>query len=697
MNIKLIFSILSVIICLNGCRHEKNTDASFTIENEFLARTLSVEQGRLSTVSLANKLSGKELMPKNYSEFQLRISQGTDVEGSDTILTSNEFEFQKVSKNSPNNLSFILKNREYNLEVEVNYLLENGNSYMNKYLNIRSERPITLERIDIETISLNDIYQPYKMKQITTLKDAGWRPGLGQPLYTKDSATFWGTEFPASFNYVENNTGFCGYSWGKKIKDGQVYTTYKSVFGVGDSAEFIQDTFFEYIDDIRIRPLRLQVQYNSWFDYFSQVDREKFKRSVKKINQELNTEREVPPLNAYVIDDGWEDVKTDWSDNVWKVNDKFDSDFSSSLSTVMEADSTLGLWLSPGCNFNCRPAVPSMRENGLEALDEYMSLAGPKYMQLLESRMIELTKQGISFFKLDGLFGHLNRRELFDENGWKYDLPTMPQLGVDGFDAADERLNDPKYDELKTYYLVAGTERLMQLFKKQHQINPNVYIVISNGAYLSPWWLQYIDTVWMINAGDAAEGSNRTQELIYRDNVYYETWVEEKTQFPFNSVFNHEPKKTETGEGVKQFSEYLWMSLSRGTGFLEFYINTEILSEIDWGVMADGLKWAHKVFPYFKYSRMHGGDPKNEEVYGYSGFNEKGGYASFHNPSGTKEQAYIFILNRAFGVKNDLKKLSISSPLSNEYDLVGKVVSKGDAIEIKLKPREVKILEFDRL
>lgn len=48
------------------------------------------------------------------------------------------------------------------------------------------------------------------------------------------------------------------------------------------------------------------------------------------------------------------------------------------------------------------------------------------------------------------------------------------------------------------------------------------------------------------------------------------------------------------------------MNLSRGTGFVELYIKTEHLSSNDWDVMADGLKWAHQVFPFFKNPKMHG-------------------------------------------------------------------------------------------
>lgn len=692
MNIKLNTSLLFFAFVLLFCSCKKQTQ--HTIENQYLSRTLSFEGGHLNTVKLVNKVSGKEIIPEDNREFQLRISEGTDVENTDVVLSAPDFRLKKILKSNQSELVVLLYNKALGLEIEVCYELSQGNSYLNKFLQIKSSKSITLERVDIEVMKLNDFYQPYSIKQMTALGPAKWRPGLGQPLYTSESATFWGTEFPASYNFVEENTAYCGYLWGKQLVAGETYTSYKSVVGVGDDPNFIQDAFFQYIDKIRIRPLRLQIQYNSWFDFGRNVNSEKFAESVAKVNHELCVKRNVSPLKAFVIDDGWQNARTDWSTKVWQVNtDRFDDNFKNSFETVKNAQSNLGLWLSPGCNFGGHLAVPTLREKGLEALDKWMSLAGPQYMQLLEERMLELSKQGVSYFKLDGLFGHLNRRE-FDINGGAYGLPTMPQLNTEGLSAGDEKLNDEQYDELKTYYLVAGTERLMEIFQKQHEVNPDIYIVISNGAYLSPWWLQYVDAVWMINAGDAAGGSNRTQELVYRDGVYYNTWVTENTQFPINSVFNHEPKKTDTGESKKQFSEYLWMNLSRGTGFVELYIKTEKLAEADWDVLADGLNWVHKVFPYFKYSRMHGGNPNLEEVYGYTGWNSEGGYASFHNPSESKAQTYIFKLDRANGVNKGLSELTISSPLVNAEEFNGRVISRGQKLEITLEPGEVKILEF---
>jgi len=682
------FIILGLLISLTSGFKKPTT---YTIENKYISRTISTD-GNFGTVKITNKLAGEVLRPNNAIAFKLRISKGTHIVGSDVVLTSKDFSFVKVVKNEINKIGFLLKNKEHRLAVEVYYELEENDFYIRKYLVIKSKKAVTLERIDLEVMGLEDIYQPYKMKQITAQGVAKWRPGLGQPLYTTKSAIFLGVEFPAAYNYVVEGEGYCGYQWGNEIKKAEKYTTYKAVLGVGDTAEFIQDSFFSYIDKTRVRPLRLQIQYNSWFDFGPGVSKTSFGKSIAKIHNELVTKRGVTPLKAYVIDDGWQDVNADWSDKTWKINKKFDADFSKSISNVKEANSTLGLWVSPGCLFGAETAAKNYKKQGIETMGKWMSMAGPKYMQLLEDRIVELTKQGVTYFKLDGVFGHLNTRE-FELNGQKYGIPYMPQLNTEGFSANDKRLNDPKYDELKSYYLVAGTERLMQLFQKQHEMNPDVYVVISNGAYLSPWWLQHIDAVWMINAGDAAGGSNRTEELVYRDGVYYDTWVKEKTQFPINSVFNHEPKKTKTGESTQAFSEYLWMNISRGTGFIELYVKTQKLSDSDWSVLAKGLKWAEKVFPYFKKSRMHGANPKAKEVYGYTGWNKEGGYTSFHNPS-KKVKTYTVKLDRQLGLVPSKNRYSISSPLNNEKELVGEKIGYGQELTIVLAPGEVKVLEF---
>ena len=703
--------IVALVICISisSCT---NQNTIHVLENEYLARVVTVNQGKLHTTSINNKKAQKELAPTNKDEFKLRISEGTDTEGTDVELTSKDFSVIEVLQDEANKKAFLLENKEHKLQVEVHYELSEADFYTRKHLKIQPQKEITIERIDVELIAIEDAVQPYQLKQITAQSmnfittPTGYNPdrpgkvtdykfGLGQPLYTSQSATFWGVEFPAATNSVENGTLNCGYLWGKTVMAGESYTTYKSVVGMADDYKYIDDAFYKYIDAIRIRPLRLQIQYNSWFDFYQGVTKEKFQESASTIYKKLVTERDCKPINTYVIDDGWQDSfseESDWGDTLWKINtERFDPKFKSSHELVKQQQGTLGLWYSPGCFFGANNMVKKLGEQGYESLDFSMSMAGPKYMQAFEDRTLELAKQGISYFKFDGVFGHLYTRA-FELNG--RGTPMMPQLKTEGFSSTDPRLNDSKYDELKTYYLVAGTERLIDIFTKVSEINPEVFMAITNGAYLSPWWLQHVDLVWLINADDGAIGDGRSGELVYRDGVYHDIWVEENTKFPMNAIFNHEPKKVDTGESDEQFREYLFMNLSRGTGFIEFYIKTQELADRDWDVVSEGLKWVYEAFPTFKYVRWHGGNPRKKEVYGYSGWNETRGYLSFHNPS-DKDVTYNVVLDRNLGLVNkEDQRFVISSPLPNSEELVGNKIKYGESLTVTLKPNQVKVLDF---
>ena len=682
-------------------RTRRLPDGSFSIENSSLGRVLTVEGGVLRTTAILNKRAGTKAVPLSCDEFRLRISRGTHTTGTDVVLTARDFRFVRTGRYAPDaeasavGVFYVLKNAAHGLTVEVRYELSPGDFYMRKRLVVTPEKPVTLERVDVDTLALKDAEQPYTVRAIYAR--GKWSPGLGQPLYTTKSATFWGVEFPAADNRVEGHAGGktlrCGYLWGREIKAGVPYRTHASVMGVSDDPAFNTDAFFSYIDRVRVRPLRLQIQYNTWFDTGRGVTKQRFRSSVELIHRKLAVERGTKPLRAYVIDDGWQDCRADWTDRTWKVNSKFDPDFATSFETVRAARSTLGLWLSPGCLFGASRMVGRYREKGFEALDNWMSLAGPKYMKLLEDRMVELTRRGVAYFKLDGLFGHLNLRN-FELHGERYGIPHMPQLGLEGLKSGDAKLNDARYDELKIYYLTAGAERLMRIFSKMAETNPEVYIVISNGAWLSPWWLMHVDSVWMINAGDAAGGSSRTQELVYRDGKYHEIWRRENTQFPMHAIFNHEPKKTKTGETKDVFRKYLYMNLSRGTGFIELYIRPALLKGHDWDVIAEGLLWAEEVFPTFKRSRMHGGSPRAREPYGHTAWTEDQGYVSIHNPA-DEAKRYDFTLDRAFGLVPGSGPFHLSSPIADSVEGLAERYAYGDAISIEMKPRGIRVLNFD--
>ena len=673
---------------------------TYSLKNKYVERIVEVsDAGTLLTSRITNRLASEELPISVSDEFRLRISQGTDKENTDRVLTNKDFKVIEVSPyTNPSHKDskgyvFTLESRD--MRLRVFYELDSNDYYARKHLEITPLHDFTLERADVEAIVLNDSLQDYDIREMYAQGPSHWKPGLGQPVYAFRSASFWGLEFPAATNHAEGGRVYCGYSPGLSLKAGEVYTSYCSVMGVADDATFIDEAFYEYIDRIRVRPARLQIQYNSWFDFGRSVTTGKFQKSVEMIHHELVEQRGCRPLDAYVIDDGWQDTgkEADWRDTVWTVNRKFDPDFSGCFAAVRRADSHLGLWLSPASILGAQSMVSRMGAYGWESLGMGMSMTGPLYMQKLEERIVSLARKGVAYFKFDGLFGHLNVRD-FEVKG--RGTAAMPQLGVSGLKGNEAVLNDSRYDELKEYYLCAGTERLIKIFKRLAEINPRIFIAITNGAYLSPWWMQHVDIVWLINAADAAGGSSRTQELVYRDGIYHQIWQDEHTKFPMNSIFNHEPKKTSTGEPEQVFRDYLFMNLSRGTGFIELYIKTHTLSPSDWDVMADGLKWAQRMFPAFKRVRMHGGDPRKSEVYGYTAWSEKLGYASFHNPS-DRVQKYTFVLNRHCGIPSGAssRHFRCSSATVADSSRFPSEVKYGDEIHLTLQPHEIVLLNFD--
>ena len=251
--------------------------AAYRLENSFLVRTLEVNNGVLATQSVYNKLSGKTLTPLSCEEFALRISDGTDKEGTDRILTAKDFivlsvsDYHLTSNKKGRGYRFMLNNKKEKLSVTVSYELADDDSFCHKYLQIRSGKEVTLERVDVESISFADAWQNYVTKEITAQGSARWKPGLGQPLYTTETATYWGIEFPAATNLVTDKKMSCGYLRGFGLSKDEEYTTYKSVVGVADDPAYLDDAFYAYIDKIRKRPLRLQIQYNSWFDFGKSV------------------------------------------------------------------------------------------------------------------------------------------------------------------------------------------------------------------------------------------------------------------------------------------------------------------------------------------------------------------------------------------------------------------------------------------
>ena len=90
---------------------------------------------------------------------------------------------------------------------------------------------------------------------------------------------------------------------------------------------------------------------------------------------------------------------------------------------------------------------------------------------------------------------------------------------------------------------------------------------------------------------------------------------------------------------------------------------------------------------------MHGGNPGNNELYGYTAWTADNGYISIHNP-GDKPAAFTCRLDRAFGLVPASGPFTIASPLSGCAAGLPASVQFGDNFSVKLEPKEIRILEF---
>ncbi len=729
MNAKRVSLLIAVVMAIAA---NCSSAAELKLDNEFLSRKVSVEHGRLKTTRLLNKLVHKELDLQDSDEFRLRLSADVNSPKPDLILTAADFEV-KASQVMADSIRIDLHNAAHGIQVLVWYSLQPGKAYGHKYLEIISDTERVLELVDIESMRIAGAYSPYKAKDL--MRSYGrFLPALGQPLYSRETATFWGVEFPASWNRLEAASVQCGVQYGERLRPGVKFTTHRAVFGVADDPEFVQDAFLNYIDEIRASPAKLSVQYNSWFDFGGGITQKKLQQSLDKLHQELVVKRGCRPLDVYVIDDGWQNSRpprsplADWSKGLYPVNEiNFDAGLKSARAAIESKGSRMGLWASPACLFGATANVDVLERNGFEVLvgekhartglaKKAMSMAGPKYLTLLEKRLLEFVEMGAVYFKLDGIFGDMQSR-LFETVPGR-GAPVMTSLlPSEGLSANDPRLEDPKFDEMKRYYITLATQRLATIFDKMHARNPKVRILCHNGATTSPWWLMHLDVLSLVNCNDGAPG-DRTMQMCYRDGLYYQLTKSDGNQVPLNSFFNHEPAKDGNrfdDLSPAAFKDYFLMALSRGTLTVELYFVVNSLDSEDFDVVAGGLKWLDGAAPAFKRSRMHGGSPigattvdegqlslkrfqpaTDAQVYGYTGWTDTQGYVSIHNPTQT-ERPYSFTLDRRFGVVPNSGPYQLSVSHGASAAKLKKEWNFGETVTFNVQPQEVIVLDFHRV
>ncbi len=668
------------------------------IGNDFIERKFAVKDNHIVTTEIINKRidGGKSVKFKAYSaEFVVAFKEKRFLRSATAFLSSNNLQLEAVNI-FKRRVEFVFKPYSYN-GARITFIesveIEDDNHFMYKYIEMmvapEYQHLLTVDYIDCEHIIMDTPEQQWTIGEIEPAYLTSYHSALGQPVYI--NGMFFGSEFPLAENNINNGTAYIRYFSGKRFDElnlncGHTFKTWNTVVGSarGLEQEIIREDFLTYIRTIS-RKIKPRFQYNSWYDHMHNITNENIMESFKEIEDNLS-KTNVPPLDSYVVDDGF----VDWDADFWKFNKKFPNELYPAASVAKKLSSNFGLWNGPRGGYNNKTPIFAKHmekagKGGFNRASADVCVSSSEYIKNICNYYLEQNKKfDINYWKLDGFLLRA--------------CPSKKHGHMTG-----------GYN--KMYQYTEMWENWINIFRKlritREAVGKDLWINQTSYCNASPWFLQWTDSLWIQNSSDIGftdktnsgeELSNRDVDrvLTYRDGRYYDFSVTRNYQFPHEFIYNHDPIYGNTAKiemTDEEFRKYMFMMTTRGTAFWELYYSYNMFNSAKWRINADALRFVRNNYHVLKTSRYIGGSATDGEVYGYSSWTENAGIVSLRNPA-NKPQRFILNLDKTIGTfysNVNMKRVSVY-PYSDETD--DKAYNYGDFISVELAPLEVVIMKF---
>jgi hypothetical protein len=630
----------------------------FVLENTVISCQWD-SSGRLKPERFVDKLSWTTIEAGQAECFQLVLDDSRVLRASELRMVS-----MRMRKIVPESKSCRLGERfagkeifatlvsaDKNLEVLWRAILRDGSNY------VRQEITLTVKNapIDIKEIVMWNLKAKAEVKGIVD----------GSPVVAGNM--FFAFENPLSKSTSDSNGFKCSLPYTTRLAPGE-QLEYSSVFGVvpaghpapGAVQGQLRRGFLYYIERERAHPYRPFLHYNSWYDIGygpEKIQPEQFIAVVELFGKELIQKRGVA-MQSFVLDDGWDDPAS-----LWRFHEGFPDGFTPLKREVEKYDSVLGAWLSPfgGYGKAKEARLKYGRQQGFETNKSGFSLAGKKYFGRFRDVCVKMINDyGLNYFKFDG-------------------------IGVGGRPAGT------------TAEFASDMQALLSLMSELRRVKPDVFINVTTGTWSSPFWLRYCDSTWRSGRdwGKYGAGTERRQQITYRDKEVYHNVVKRAPLYPLNSLMtqgvmfaNHGLPKESEGltEDIRDF-------FASGTDCQELYITPSLMSAENWDALAEAAKWSHDNADVLVDTHWVGGDPAEGEIYGWAAWSERKGILSLRNPS-DKPGSITIDIGRAFELPNGAaQKYSLKSPWKEDAGSEAIVLKAGKTHTFELKPFDV--LVFD--
>jgi hypothetical protein len=587
-----------------------------SIGNKYIERVINISSKNIGTIRIINKISGKTYNVKS-DEYALQIvssgvgpAYGKEQQGENPItLTAKDFNYLGYKESK-------LKDGGKQLTLNFSFAYNVENFYLNVYYEILPDNFYMRKWIDVMDSSygmqfLDKIY----VESMTFDKKDFSRGQFGQPVFDDD--IFIGVEYPTVENEMNGNKVRCGYVVGETIKK-DAFKSHSSVIGVSSSPEKLEQSFMNYVDQIKINGTRPYLLYNSWYDFRNPavVDDSESVMNNKNVLSRIETFKKYMfdkysiALDAFVLDDGWDNYQSLWSIDSTRLPDGF-KPFTNALSSMHTG---LGIWASPFCGYDNRSIrVKWGYEHGYEKTGDFLCFAGTNDKAAFKKAMVDYTKEyNIGYFKWDGFMLACN----------ELDHGHLPGI----------------------YSREAFVSTYIDIMNSVRKVNPNIYLNITTGTWLSPWWLKYADCIWMQGADYAyAEEvpaiNDRDKSITYRDAVLWNDLQKQHLLFPMSSLMTHGLIKGRLNllggknESLDSFTNEVMMYFGRGVMMWELYVSPDLLSDNEWNAIASSVKWAKANKEILEKTKMILGDPLKREPYGYLHIIKDKGILLLRNPN----------------------------------------------------------------
>lgn len=588
--------------------------------------------------------------------------------------------FEDVPKGKKLILYFSPLNKENTLQLRITYLLFDEAFYAKRQLALRDT---LLQKNWIEAFesrkgnvySENTSNNGYSMReesstteQFITLQQQQQgetntiikKGDFGQPcaIQLNGGGVFFGIEYPAANTSVTRNSNLqlqlqCKELIGKVVQKNWIESSWV-VEGLAPN-NAVQDWFYNYVSEIKVAPNKPYALYNSWYDLRSpsypgvatnHVMNEKNVLHIIDLFKENMTDKYGIHLNAFVLDDGWDVYESNWLLNK--------ATFPNGLQPIVQAlkpmGTTLGIWLGPTGGYSFRmQRIKWMKDHGYETVgtttnDAMLDIAGTNYSHLFEQRITDFAKQGVGYFKWDGI------QFASSENNSGHAVGYHSRR--------------------------AAVQSIIEKCKAVRAINPNEYINITSGTWLSPWWLQYANQIWMQGAdygyANTPVINDRDAAMTYKDIVLYDDFKRQDVWFPISNMMTHGIIKGNLAtiggndDPLAKFSDDVVFYFARGVTMYELYLSPDLLQPKEWKVLSQSIHWAKQHFSWLDKTYMVGGNPMNGNAYGFVHFKESSGIIAVRNPRIESQQLTIN-LSTMYGMADTAASLVLERVYPNHW------------------------------